>query len=253
MSETLDRTRASHKAAWLVHSDAIGGEVVERGGLLTCFNGVPRAEFNPTFALTDGFSGALPALEKEYSSRGIPFGFLADQRFQAEAAEAATRLGLHANNPAPSMALHPVGDLLAAAADVRLVTTADALEEHLQVQVAGFGSDPEVLRAFNPPSVLESEERYYLAYDGGIPAATATSVVTGRDAGIFAVATHPEHRRRGLARAVTVAAIRAAVAAGCDLVYLQSTEMGYPVYTDLGFRTVEQYRTFVRDPSQHEA
>jgi ribosomal protein S18 acetylase RimI-like enzyme len=253
MSQLLDRSRLAHVAAWLVHTRAIGGEIVERDGLITCFTGAPSAMFNPTIARAAGFSEALPALEKEYEARGVQFGFLADERFSAEAIEAAGRLGLHANPPAPSMVLHPAPDLAAPAADVRVIRDAAGLEQHIHAQVAGFGSDLDELRIFNRVSVLSSAECYYLAYDEGVPAATATMVATGREAGIFAVSTHPDRRRRGLGRAVTVAAIRDAVAAGCDLIYLQATAMGYPLYVGLDFRTVEHHRTFVRSPDHHEA
>jgi ribosomal protein S18 acetylase RimI-like enzyme len=148
------------------------------------------------------------------------------------------------------MVLHPIPGGLEANGDVRRVIDAEAIEQHVLVQAAGFDNDPAELRAFMPAQVVASAERFYLGYADGVPAATAVMVPTPPDAGIFAVSTDPAYRRRGLGRAVTVAGVRDAAAAGCDLVYLQASEMGYPLYEALGFRTVELYRTFVRRPGE---
>lgn len=248
-----ERARAANVEAWRVHTRAVGGEVIERDGIFTCFTGAPHAMWNPSIALDAGFSAALPALEKEYEARGVQFGFLTDDRHHTEGAEAADRLGLHHNDPSPVMVLHPIPDLDPPGHEVRLVEDPDGLDVNLRIQAAGFGQDIADLRAFSPPRVLDSDERPYLALDEGVPAATSILIVTGAEGGIFGVATHPDHRRRGLGRAATVAAIRDAAAAGCDLVYLQASEMGYPVYAGLGFRTVETNRTFVRATGQQQA
>ena len=247
MSDLVARARAAYIESWRVHIKAAGGEVIEGDRLFTGFTGAPGAWFNPTITIAEGFAGALPAIEEEYRRRGIAFGFLADERFKVEAIDAARRLGLHANETRPHMGLHPIPDLAAPGADVRVVADAEALEQHILVQAAGFGSDPGPIRQFMPPSVLDGDEIYYLAWNEGIPAATATLVLTPPDAGIYAVSTHPDHRLRGLGTAVTVAAIRDATCLGCDLVSLQASPMGYPVYLALGFRTLEEQRTFVRE------
>lgn len=252
MNGLITRIRNALIQAWRVHAEAAGGDVLEDDALFTCFTGAPRAMYNPTIALRNGFSAALEEREAEFSRRGLPFGFLAFESFQEEAAEAATRLGFRANEAIPAMALTPIPEL-PSGGDVSLVEDLDALEQHIAVQAIGFGEDAAELRAFMPPSVLKSAERYYLAWQDDTPVATAILVLTGREAGIFGVATHPGYRRRGHGRAATVAALRDARAAGCDLAYLTATPMGYPVYEALGFRTLERHMTFGRpDPEPHD-
>jgi predicted acetyltransferase len=54
--------------------------------------------------------------------------------------------------------------------------------------------------------------------------------------GIYAVATLPSHRRRGLARSLTLESLADAVSAGCRESCLQSSPMGLPLYLGIGFR-----------------
>jgi N-acetylglutamate synthase len=60
-------------------------------------------------------------------------------------------------------------------------------------------------------------------------------------AGIFNIATVPAYRGRGYGRAVSSRIVADAVARGADLVYLQSSEDGFPLYQSMGFHTVETW------------
>jgi GNAT superfamily N-acetyltransferase len=55
------------------------------------------------------------------------------------------------------------------------------------------------------------------------------------DAGIFYVATLPEARGRGLARAVVKRALQDARERGCSTTTLQASQMGAPLYESLGY------------------
>jgi GNAT superfamily N-acetyltransferase len=91
----------------------------------------------------------------------------------------------------------------------------------------------------------ETPWRHYLARLDGRPAGCASLFVHPPDVGgIYFVCTHPEHRRRGIGAAVTLAAMRGARELGCRLAVLGTSEMGRPVYERLGFRYVGDVRIF---------
>ena len=84
-------------------------------------------------------------------------------------------------------------------------------------------------------------ERPFTAYVGvseGQAVASSLVFFGAGVAGIYHVATVPEHRRRGVGAAMTRAALHDARARGYRVAILHATEMGGPVYRSLGFRDV---------------
>jgi GNAT superfamily N-acetyltransferase len=82
---------------------------------------------------------------------------------------------------------------------------------------------------------LAPETCFGVECDGGI-VATATAVSYGRKlAWIGMVLTHPDYRRRGFARALMEHTLDAIEARGVEWIKLDGTDMGAPLYRDLGF------------------
>ena len=91
--------------------------------------------------------------------------------------------------------------------------------------------------------------RYYaVEHDGRL---VATSLVYLHDglAGIYCVATLPEHRGKGLGAHLTAEPLRAAWELGFTTGLLQASEMGAPVYSRIGFRTHGHMTLLVRVPA----
>jgi GNAT superfamily N-acetyltransferase len=78
--------------------------------------------------------------------------------------------------------------------------------------------------------------RSYVARLDGEPAACVSVTDHDRDAGIWAVATAPEARGRGLSTALMRQALHDAAARGCQSSTLQATKLGAPVYETVGYR-----------------
>ena len=79
------------------------------------------------------------------------------------------------------------------------------------------------------------------AYDDGA-VATATLVTVDGVAAVYGVGTLVAYRRRGLGRAVTLLVLQEAVRRGCDLAFLNPSELGEGVYRSLGFADAPGWR-----------
>jgi GNAT superfamily N-acetyltransferase len=121
----------------------------------------------------------------------------------------------------------------------------DVLERDAAVMLAGFRH------------VLAERvgARFFGAREGGEFVAGCELVVLGDVANIEDVFTLRAHRGRGLARAVVLAAVRAAREAGADLVYLGADDEDWPklLYAKLGFDAVGRTFDFVRRPDRQRA
>ena len=161
----------------------------------------------------------LAEVERWYRDRGLP------PRLQVPAGDAPVGLEpllddrrWHASGPTHVMTaeIAPVLRAPAAAVEVDLRDRPDdawlALYRHQE------GPLPQVAAAtlVNHPQV-----RFVAVRDGARCVAIARVCVDARWAGMFAVEVHPEHRRRGLGTAVTLAGLRWAVTSGARRAYLQ--------------------------------
>lgn len=86
--------------------------------------------------------------------------------------------------------------------------------------------------------------RNYLGWVKGVPAVTATLVLSKGAAGVWNVGTHPGYRRRGLAAGMMRRLVADAQALGYSSTVLLSTPEGLPMYGRLGYRVMTRVRTF---------
>ena len=100
---------------------------------------------------------------------------------------------------------------------------------------------PELLQA----GIVRRDAGIHGAEANGRPVATALGVTAGEFTAIFNVATEPTYRRRGFGTALTARAVADGVLAGASWCWLQASDAGYPVYRNLGFRTIETWPYWV--------
>jgi len=128
----------------------------------------------------------------------------------------------------------------------RVGADAGLLDVALAVTARGFEAPREMFTSLFSTGMQAEGLDLWLAYVDDVPVSTATGLVFGESVGIFDVATPPEHRRKGYGAAVSAKVLTEGFAPGASYAYLQSSEMGFPVYKALGFRTVSTYVVHTR-------
>ncbi|NUT98995.1 MAG: GNAT family N-acetyltransferase [Saccharothrix sp.] len=134
----------------------------------------------------------------------------------------------------PVMARQP-GPVAVPALDVTPVETAAQLAVAEKVVLDGFplpGFAPG--EALTPALLDRPEARLHLVTRGGEPAGACLSILDQNATGLYWVTTLPEHRSRGVGRALLNAALD-----GWDVpVTLTATKAGRPLYDSFGFDVV---------------
>lgn len=86
----------------------------------------------------------------------------------------------------------------------------------------------------------------YVGYSNGDAVATATTYVRNDYLYVALVATLPESRSRGFAKAITTHSMQeASKASGLQRTILHATPMARSIYESLGFRTVTTFPMFL--------
>lgn len=113
------------------------------------------------------------------------------------------------------------------------------------------GTDPSkvtepAIRSMSETLARIASEKLCLTVLGpeGDPCAVLLAVLDRDCMGLFAIATHPEHRRRGFARALLVEAQRIGAISGCHRSWLQvmvKNTAAVGLYESLGYREAYRY------------
>lgn len=96
------------------------------------------------------------------------------------------------------------------------------------------------------PERLYPDHVRFAGYLDGRPVAVSSLVMAGDLAGIYAVATLPEARGRGVGSAMTLHAMREGRRRGARQAVLQATPMGRPIYERIGFAQVFDYVCYLQ-------
>ncbi len=112
-----------------------------------------------------------------------------------------------------------------------------------------FGIADLMSPTFVPVSGTEDETiQYFHVRHNGQSVGVSMLVLGQGVAGIYCVATLPDHRGRGIGAALTAEPLRWASRQGYQIGVLQSSDMGHPVYRRLGFEDVGTVQMFLRQP-----
>jgi GNAT superfamily N-acetyltransferase len=177
----------------------------------------------------------------------------------ADLGERLLRAGLRFEGTAPAMAMDldalPRGESPPPGLEIVPVSDTSTLRAFIGVLAAEMGvpdGSPNpaarhhaaLLEAIPPKLASEEVPLRYLGLLEGRPVATSRISIGGGAAGLYAVATLPDVRGRGIGRAMTIAALEAGRSLGYRIGVLQASDEGFPVYRRLGFRTIFDYTVY---------
>ncbi len=182
------------------------------------------------------------------AARGVPHRVWIADSLVPDLGHVPLAHGFHTEDrPYPGMVLHPVPAVPAPAAGVHVeIVAPTGLERFVGVSIDGGMPPAAAHELFSPSFAAAPDVELFIGSLDGRPVGTAVAIRTGDVSGVYAVGTLPAARRRGVGSALTWAAIDAGRAWGCDTVVLQASEMGFPIYAAMGFRTVVEYAVFGR-------
>lgn len=225
-----------------------GCEIIDDGGIAWFVTGIPHPLFNgvmATYLPSAQADHAIDAMVAEFRRRRLPLEWttMAGTR-PADLGRRLEAKGFEHTLDVPGMAMdlgnlpddEPTGRW-----SIEVARSRADLEACVRIALRTFEIDEAFVARLlaieeGMPSDEKARTRHYLARLDGRPAATSELYLAAGVAGLYFVGTLPEARRRGLARAVTRAAMRDARDMGYRIATLQATPMGASVYRKLGFR-----------------
>ena len=213
------------------------------------FPSVHLAQFNGVLVESEPCSAVADSI-REVEAGGVPCGvqLRAGRRHDDVDAELA-RLGFTARRPMPGMTLasDELADFRVDGLTIDRAGSEAALAEAAHVAATGFAAPVEALKPLYAAAALSLDGyAVYLGRVAGEAVTTAMGYRLGREVAIFSVATPPEHRRRGYGAAISAYAARMGFEQGADLAWLQTSELGEPVYRRLGFQHVVMHSLLTR-------
>jgi ribosomal protein S18 acetylase RimI-like enzyme len=190
---------------------------------------------------TSPLAERIARAEAFYSARGLPVRFQLSPVSEPGLEEELARRG--SVRDAETLVLTaPTAQLAVGAPTVTLSADPGADWLALWDAAEGYGSRLPLARSLL--ARIEGESAYALVHADSEPVAQARAVVDGPLAGLYAVATRPGYRRRGLARACLSALAGWSLARGAATAYVaveQNNEPALALYRLLGFTPVFSY------------
>jgi len=224
-----------------------GGEAREFGGVYAFVTDLPIGMFNGCIVSRPAAFEDVTAALDWVAARDVPYRLWVHEELTDGLAQSVRERGMERHAwLIPQMVLEQPPELPASApgVTVRSVEDGRSLDEYRQVYVEDGTSENVARRLFSDSFAADPDVELMLASLDGRAVGTSLAIRTDEIAGVYAVATLSDARRRGVGTAATWAAVAAGRAWGCDTVVLQASEMGFPVYRAMGFRTVVRYAVF---------
>jgi GNAT superfamily N-acetyltransferase len=232
--------------AWATIGRHAGFAVVAGPTATKTASGLPVAFFNGTFttAPADDPAALVQDVIEFYADRAVPYLLWVRDEADDALLDAGRAAGLRDAGGPPLLALDPIvpGPVYPPALEVALASDDADLQIHREVLAAGFDMPIDIARTLIGQGCLDDPAiAIAIGCVSSVPVATAVLVRSGATAGVFNVATLPEHRGNGYGAALTWAVVAEGARRGCSHAVLQASESGHPVYRRMGFVELGRY------------
>ncbi len=247
-NDLLARIGRTTVVAWGQYATRVGGRVVIDAGLTFVVGTHPTPIVINTVVRTDPSVAPIELFARSqafYRAIGHRFTLLTSDHADADLDAAAEANGWLMAAKLPAMLCRsPIPDRpLPAGASLRRADPVVDIDSLRAVIREGFASGEDEIAAveavFSSPAALEMPDTVAViaSVDGCDAAAAMVDVIDGTGY-VGWVGTLPAFRRRGLGELVSRAATNAAFERGADIVVLEASSMGSPLYSQMGYETV---------------
>jgi N-acetylglutamate synthase len=191
----------------------------------------------------------LCSLAASYDNEALPWSIqVRSAPVNSGIAQVAADRGLTASFTLPFMIKHLDADDASTPLLDNIIVRRVAAQDHDTYNTAlasGFEAPGEACRGFSAPRILSAKGMTaFLVEEDGIPVATSFGIAAHGHVGVFNISTLPAYRRRGYARAATIAVLQHAYAQGARTAFLHCTPAARGAYASLGFVTSEEWPVY---------
>jgi ribosomal protein S18 acetylase RimI-like enzyme len=256
LQAAMDRNMAAY---WAPYGRGADCELHEENGTVWVYTGIATPLFNGVLSANldaEGVRGVVQALAERIARRGATaFWWIGPDARPGDIGARLERQGLKSMGSVPGMAasLATIDDREDSISgfEIRKVEGREMRAQWGRTAAIGTGFSGKAVAQMEDVEPTIDEPRYarqtrYLGFLDGEPVASSALVLDSGLAGIYAVATLPAARKRGLGRAMTLAPLLEARALGYETGILQASSSGFPIYAKMGFKEVCRYNLYLQ-------
>jgi len=242
--DDLARQRAATLRFWREDASARpGGEWADLGGVQVHTTGLAPRHWNGASVVGPvDLAAAVPRITEWFAARDKEWGLLVPAELDL------IPTGLSYLHDQRVMVLRLAGLQEAMLPETIGVRSDSGPADVALVQSEAFSAPYDLSLAFVTPTLRPDAappQETLTAYDGAEPVGCATVARMDGVAGVYGVAVRERWRRQGIGAALTSLCLRRARELDCDLAYLNPSEIGYGVYSALGFRDATPMRIWL--------
>jgi ribosomal protein S18 acetylase RimI-like enzyme len=261
--ELLTALESNMAAFWSAYGRGNGCTLQSTSDVVWFYTGIHVALFNGVISAKmkyDDVKATVDSLQSKIDERGAPaLWWLGPQSTPENLGALLEQHGLQRAGETPGMAadLAMVNSMTKVIENFMIEKVSNVEMQALWARIAAIGTgfsdtattEMAQLEATLTDSQYKTQHRY-IGFLDGAPVATSAMVLDSGVAGIYAVATIPEARRKGIGEIMTVMPLLEARQIGYRVGILQASSMGYPIYKRIGFKDVCKFNIYLQSKKE---